>query len=191
MQTSSQTNIRIHTRSAVCVRQQSCDYSVSRICHLSSEFGGMSRNNSSSFGDGRPPRALKGQVGIGTIACLAFCSNLLLCVVIMKKRSMLKKPYNILILNLAITDLITGKYYPFDWNLHHVAIIYSAVCSIFLRLLLLFLLFIFFTARESTHEELSFVKSHQVLFKASAFSHICPLVIIRVSHEKGFKYFII
>ena len=116
MQTSSQTNIRIHTRSAVCVRQQSCDYSVSRICHLSSEFGGMSRNNSSSFGDGRPPRALKGQVGIGTIACLAFCSNLLLCVVIMKKRSMLKKPYNILILNLAITDLITGKYYPFDWE---------------------------------------------------------------------------
>lgn len=44
------------------------------------------------------------------IAVTAFLSNMLLCVVLIKsRRQMLKKPYNILILNLAVTDMLTGK----------------------------------------------------------------------------------
>ena len=44
----------------------------------------------------------------GTIAVLAFLANLLLCFVICRRRDLLSKPYNILILNLTATDLLTG-----------------------------------------------------------------------------------
>lgn len=45
----------------------------------------------------------------GFIALLSFVGNLLLCVVILKRRSMLAKPYNVLIFNLAVTDMLTGE----------------------------------------------------------------------------------
>lgn len=44
----------------------------------------------------------------GSIAVLAFVANLLLCFVICRRRDLLSKPYNILILNLTATDLLTG-----------------------------------------------------------------------------------
>lgn len=44
----------------------------------------------------------------GNIAVLAFLANLLLCFVICRCRDLLSKPYNILILNLTATDLLTG-----------------------------------------------------------------------------------
>lgn len=45
----------------------------------------------------------------GLIALLSFVGNPLLCVVILRRRSMLAKPYNVLIFNLAVTDMLTGK----------------------------------------------------------------------------------
>lgn len=42
------------------------------------------------------------------IGSLAIVSNCLLLVVILQNKSMLKTPYNTLVLSLAITDLITG-----------------------------------------------------------------------------------
>ena len=46
----------------------------------------------------------------GLIAFFSFVGNLLLCVVIfLRRRSMLAKPYNVLIFNLAVTDMLTGK----------------------------------------------------------------------------------
>ena len=44
----------------------------------------------------------------GSIAVVAFLGNLLLCFVICRRRDLLSKPYNILILNLTATDLLTG-----------------------------------------------------------------------------------
>jgi len=46
----------------------------------------------------------------GFIATFSFFGNLLLCVVILKRRSMLTKPYNVLIFNLAVTDMLTGEF---------------------------------------------------------------------------------
>lgn len=57
------------------------------------------------FHNDLPPRIL-----FALIAIAAFLTNLLLCVVLLKKRSMLKKPYNVLILNLAVTDMLTGEF---------------------------------------------------------------------------------
>ena len=56
----------------------------------------------------------------GLIATFSFIGNLLLCVVILKRRSMLTKPYNVLIFNLAVTDMLTGEFcfsHPFFLNL--------------------------------------------------------------------------
>ena len=50
------------------------------------------------------------KTSFGLIASLSFFGNLLLCLVIFMKRSMLKKPYNILICNLALTDMLTGMF---------------------------------------------------------------------------------
>jgi len=44
----------------------------------------------------------------GVIGSLAIISNCLLLLVIFQNKSMLKTPYNTLVLSLAITDLITG-----------------------------------------------------------------------------------
>lgn len=43
------------------------------------------------------------------IAGSAFVFNLMFCVVLLKKPAMMKKPYNTLLFNLAITDLFTGE----------------------------------------------------------------------------------
>lgn len=48
------------------------------------------------------------KTSFGIIATLSFFGNLLLCLVIFMKRSMLNKPYNILICSLALTDMLTG-----------------------------------------------------------------------------------
>ena len=45
----------------------------------------------------------------GLIAALSFGGNVILCVVILRRRFMLKQPYNVLIFNLAVTDLLTGE----------------------------------------------------------------------------------
>lgn len=47
-------------------------------------------------------------ITFGVIGALAIISNCLLLVVIFQNKSMLKTPYNTLVLSLAITDLITG-----------------------------------------------------------------------------------
>lgn len=54
----------------------------------------------------------------GLIALISFVGNLLLCVVILKRRSMLAKPYNVLIFNLAVMDMLTGRpvVFPFHYQ---------------------------------------------------------------------------
>ena len=49
------------------------------------------------------------RVAFSMIAGSAFVLNLMFCVVLLKKRAMMKKPYNTLLFNLAITDLFTGE----------------------------------------------------------------------------------
>lgn len=65
--------------------------------------------NSSSVEDKDYGVVMKTSFGI--IASLSFFGNLLLCLVIFMKRSMLNKPYNILICSLAVTDMLTGMLY--------------------------------------------------------------------------------
>ena len=48
------------------------------------------------------------QAVFGVIALLSFLGNLLFCVVLLRKKCLLKKPYNILLLVLAVTDMLTG-----------------------------------------------------------------------------------
>ena len=52
-------------------------------------------------------KAIKAWV-LGTIAALSFLLNSLFCVIMMRKPAMLKRPHNILLFSLAITDLLTG-----------------------------------------------------------------------------------
>ena len=56
---------------------------------------------------GEPHMAL--QVSMGIIALVAFCSNGLLVVVFLRNKLLLKTPYNVLILSLAVTDMVTGE----------------------------------------------------------------------------------
>ncbi len=44
----------------------------------------------------------------GGIAIVSFFGNFLLCVAICRRRSLLSKTYNVLVLSLAITDMLTG-----------------------------------------------------------------------------------
>ncbi len=48
------------------------------------------------------------QAVFGIISFLSFFGNLVFCVVLLRKRYLLKKPYNILLLVLAVTDMLTG-----------------------------------------------------------------------------------
>ncbi|XP_073240302.1 apelin receptor B-like [Porites lutea] len=50
------------------------------------------------------------EVAFSIIASCAFVFNLAFCVVLLKKRAMLKKPHNSLLFNLALTDLLTGAF---------------------------------------------------------------------------------
>ena len=56
----------------------------------------------------------------GTIGSLSIVNNFLLLVVILWNTSMLKTPYNILVLSLALTDFITGwcKFYLSFWRFY-------------------------------------------------------------------------
>lgn len=65
--------------------------------------------NSTIATDGREyPKELR--IVFGLIALLAFLSNGLLCVMIGKRSTILKKPYNTLVFALALTDSLTGWY---------------------------------------------------------------------------------
>ena len=64
-------------------------------------------------GAGQSQNAL--EVAFSIIASCAFVFNLAFCVVLLKKRAMLKKPHNSLLFNLALTDLLTGTV-CFDLN---------------------------------------------------------------------------
>ncbi|XP_031574595.1 histamine H2 receptor-like [Actinia tenebrosa] len=69
-----------------------------------------STNNSTTNSDvvkegGPTMRAL-----FGVVAGLSLVGNLLLCIVILRRRTMLTKTYNILIFNLAIADMLTGVF---------------------------------------------------------------------------------
>lgn len=44
------------------------------------------------------------------IAIVSFVLNLLFAIVIARKPSMLKRPHNILLFSLAITDMLTGEF---------------------------------------------------------------------------------
>ena len=63
-------------------------------------------------GDGTDQGASQSQkaleVSFSIIASCAFVFNLAFCLVLLKKRAMLKKPHNSLLFNLAVTDLLTG-----------------------------------------------------------------------------------
>ena len=48
------------------------------------------------------------RVAFGLIALVAFVGNGLLCIVILRSYRMLRSAYNVLILSLAVTDMITG-----------------------------------------------------------------------------------
>ena len=48
------------------------------------------------------------EIMFGVIAALSFLLNFLFCVIMTRKPAMLKRPHNILLLSLAITDLLTG-----------------------------------------------------------------------------------
>ena len=50
------------------------------------------------------------RVLFGVVAGLSVVGNTLLCVVMLRRRTMLRKTYNILIFNLAIADLLTGTF---------------------------------------------------------------------------------
>ena len=48
------------------------------------------------------------RVLFGVVAGLSVVGNSLLCIVMLRRRTMLSKTYNILIFNLAIADMLTG-----------------------------------------------------------------------------------
>ena len=53
----------------------------------------------------------------GFIAALSFLLNSLFCSIMMRKPAMLKRPHNILLFSLAITDLLTGlQFYDSEFN---------------------------------------------------------------------------
>ena len=54
------------------------------------------------------PYAKARGVTYGMIAALAFLLNFLFAVIMIRKPALLKRPHNILLLSLAITDLLTG-----------------------------------------------------------------------------------
>lgn len=68
----------------------------------------MMNNSTTSFSVEAKDYGVVMKTSFGIIASLSFFGNLLLCLVIFMKRSMLKKPYNILIASLAVTDMLTG-----------------------------------------------------------------------------------
>ena len=56
------------------------------------------------------------EVAFSVIAGSAFMLNFMFCLVLVKKREMLRKPHNSLLFNLAITDLLTGEEKAYTYN---------------------------------------------------------------------------
>ena len=54
------------------------------------------------------------QVLFGVIAAASFLFNLLFCVLLLKRPSMLKKGHNILLFSLAVVDMLTGEFSQFS-----------------------------------------------------------------------------
>ena len=52
------------------------------------------------------------RVCMGIIAVVAFCSNGLLVATLLYNKTLLRTPYNVLILSLAVTDMTTGYLVP-------------------------------------------------------------------------------
>lgn len=83
------------------------------IFSLEAKFPSNSSNgNESSL---RPTRQHQYKIDafkflFGSIAALSFLGNLLLSMAICKRRQLLLKTYNLLVLNLAITDMLTGLF---------------------------------------------------------------------------------
>ena len=48
---------------------------------------------------------------------LACAGNMFLCLVFQRKRSLLQKPYNIIIFTLGIIDLLTGKFVKGEFSM--------------------------------------------------------------------------
>ncbi|XP_068710371.1 blue-sensitive opsin-like [Montipora foliosa] len=76
----------------------------------------MERNNSNptlTF-DSKPTSNKDLEIGLhvlfGLIAAASFLSNLFFCVVLVTKRSLLKKPHNIVLFSLAVADMLTGVF---------------------------------------------------------------------------------
>lgn len=74
-------------------------------------WNSLSKANETSFHKSIVDSNLKAMLFssiFGSIAVLSFLGNLLLCLVICRRRKRLSKPYNILMLNLAATDMLIG-----------------------------------------------------------------------------------
>ena len=55
------------------------------------------------------------EVVYGVIAALSFLLNFLFALIMIRKLALLKRPHNILLFSLAITDLLTGWYLSFSY----------------------------------------------------------------------------
>ena len=78
-----------------------------------STFSPLRNNSSNGMStpalDDHGPQAEARDAGMfGLIAALSFLLNSLFCVIMMKKPAILKRPYNILLFSLEITDLLTA-----------------------------------------------------------------------------------
>ena len=62
-----------------------------------------------------PPKGLDPALHVTfcVIAVISFTFNLLFCIVLLRKRSMLKKAHNILLFSLAVVDMLTGEFRSF------------------------------------------------------------------------------
>lgn len=65
----------------------------------------MNNTTSSMVPDASPTM----RVLFGVVAGLSVVGNMLLCIVMIRRRTMLRKTYNILIFNLAVADMLTGN----------------------------------------------------------------------------------
>ncbi|EDO48105.1 predicted protein [Nematostella vectensis] len=68
----------------------------------------LNESNSNSTSGEMAREGVFAHIAFGIITSLSLVGNILICVVVLRRRRLLRKPYNILILNLAITDLLTG-----------------------------------------------------------------------------------
>jgi len=77
-----------------------------RTGNISSE--GLSTSTTDAYSRAR-------EVVYGVIAALSFLLNFLFVLIMIRKPAMLKRPHNILLFSLALTDLLTGWYLRFSY----------------------------------------------------------------------------